>query len=84
MLILIGHRNVPTIGYQINCLTLSELFVINGKRELNNAVDIIFPAICEQQSQLLEAQRSNLQSPSQITMEFLVDTFHVLEGDLLP
>lgn len=42
MFILISDGDVPSVGYQINCISFAKLFIVNRKRKLNNAFYVVF------------------------------------------
>ena len=42
--VLIGDRNIPTTGYQINCATLAKLLIVNRECKFNNSLNVIIPS----------------------------------------
>lgn len=86
-LVLIGDGDVPTTRDQINSGSLAELLIIDGKGEFDDPFNVIIPvskrSAFEQPSRQFSQTNGDLQSPSQISVQVLIDTFHILQGDLL-
>lgn len=82
LLVLVCHFDISAILFQVKRMCLSEPLIFGGKREIQKTVDIVLTST-KFNDLAPKALQENLQSPSKVPVKVCIDTFHILQRDLL-